>query len=283
MTNWQERASGLDPDTRTDALIAQLAEAARGGGELALACFRPGAATSADVRHKAGGSPVTGADLAVDAFLLQRLRPLFPDAGWLSEETVDSRERLTRRRALIVDPIDGTRAYASGDARWAVSIALVEDGRPVAGVVHAPAMGDTFIATRGGGAFLNGARIRVSPRAAFDGATTLAATVPTAAELHAAGLAFIAQPRVPSLAVRLVGVACGRFDAGVAGENAHDWDLAAADLILHEAGGVLSDLDSEAPRYNRENTRHGLLLAAPAQIHAQLVGAARRARRLEVR
>jgi fructose-1,6-bisphosphatase/inositol monophosphatase family enzyme len=66
-----------------------------------------------------------------------------------------------------------------------VSIALVEDGRPVAGVVHAPAMGDTFVATLGGGAYLNGARIRVSRRAGFDELTTLAATVPTAAELHA--------------------------------------------------------------------------------------------------
>jgi myo-inositol-1(or 4)-monophosphatase len=283
MTNWQERAAGLDADTRTSALTALLADVARAGGELALSFFRPGATTSANVRHKEGGSPVTEADIAVDVLLRRRLRTLVPDAGWLSEETVDSRERLTHRRVLIVDPIDGTRAYAAGDARWAVSIALVEDGRPVAGVVHAPAMGDTFVATLGGGAYLNGARIGVSRRAGFDELTTLAATVPTAAELHGAGLSFTPQPRVPSLAVRLVGVACGRFDAGVAGENAHDWDIAAADLILHEAGGRLTDLEGQAPRYNQEKTRHGLLLAAPTQIHAQLVGAARRARRLEVR
>lgn len=281
MTNWRKAAVRLLPDTRTEALTLALVEAAVAAGELALRFFRPGATTSADVRHKDGGSPVTEADLIVDAFLRERLRGLMPEAGWLSEETADSPDRLDCRRVLIVDPIDGTRGYAAGDLRWAVSIALVEDGRPIAGVVHAPAMGETFTATRGTGAFVNGAAIRVSACAGFDPATRLAATAPTADELHRAGLAFSAQPRIPSLAVRLIGVACGRFDAGVAGDNSHDWDIAAADLILHEAGGRLTDLDGRALLYNQKKTRHGLLLAAPAQIHAQLTEAARRARNLE--
>lgn len=278
MTNWQKQAAGLNADTRTDALTQGLAQAALAAGELALRYFRPGAPTSADVRHKDGGSPVTDADLLVDAFLSERLRALMPTAGWLSEETADSRARLRERRVLIVDPIDGTRGYAAGDARWAVSIALVEDGRPICGVVHAPALGETFTATAGGGAFLNGAAIRVSAVERFDATTRLAATPATASGLDRAGLPFAAQPRVPSLAVRLVGVACGRFDAGLVGENAHDWDLAAADLILNEAGGRLTDLEGCAPVYNREYTRHGLLTAAPAQLHAQLTEAARRSR-----
>lgn len=283
MTNWQKSAAEVDADTRSDALVPALVAAAVAAGELALQFFRPGAETSADVQHKAGGSPVTEADLLVDGFLRQHLGELMPEAGWLSEETADSQARLDCRRVLIVDPIDGTRGYAAGDLRWAVSIALVEDGRPIAGVVHAPAMGETFTAERGGGAFLNNAPIRVSDCAGFDLSTRIAATIPTTAELQRAGLLFSPQPRVPSLAVRLISVACGRFDAGIAGENSHDWDIAAADLILHEAGGRLTDLDGRAPVYNRKQTRHGLLVAAPEQIHAQLTEAARRARNLEVR
>jgi len=160
MTNWQKAAAEVDADTRSDALIPALVDAAVAAGELALRFFRPGAETSADVQHKAGGSPVTEADLLVDGFLREHLGQLLPEAGWLSEETADSHARLDRRRVLIVDPIDGTRGYAAGDARWAVSIALVEDGRPIAGVVHAPAMGETFTAERGGGAFLTRRRSR---------------------------------------------------------------------------------------------------------------------------
>ncbi len=102
-----------------------LAEAAREAGALALGFFRRGAATSARIDAKAGGSPVTEADLAADALLKARLGEAFPEAGWLSEETADDPDRLARRTLLIVDPIDGTRAFVGGDPRWAVSVALV--------------------------------------------------------------------------------------------------------------------------------------------------------------
>src|SRR3954466_16001071 len=90
-----------------------LVEAARLGGEIALRDFRAGARTSAGVEYKHGGSPVTAAHLPVDAFLKQRLGAAFPEAGWLSEETADDAARLERSSLLVVDPIDGTRAYVS--------------------------------------------------------------------------------------------------------------------------------------------------------------------------
>ena len=108
---------------------------------------------------KAGGSPVTDADLAADSLLKRRLQDALPDAGWLSEETVDDFERLSRRSLIVVDPIDGTRAFVIGDPRWAVSVALVVDERPVAGVVHAPALDETYAAARGEGATFNGATL----------------------------------------------------------------------------------------------------------------------------
>jgi myo-inositol-1(or 4)-monophosphatase len=156
----------LNVDADRSALAARdcLAAAAREAGALALGFFRLGAATSAEVRSKSGGSPVTEADLAANA-LLKRASVRRFQAGWLSEETTDDAERLKRRALLVIDPIDGTRAFVAGDPRWAVSAALVVDGRPVAGVVHAPALDETYAGARGAGATFNEAPIAV---AAFD-------------------------------------------------------------------------------------------------------------------
>src|SRR4051812_463609 len=153
------------------AVVEPLSQAASEAGEIALRYCRHGERTHAHINHKAGGSPVTEADLLVDHFLEKRLREIVPDAAWLSEEIADSPARLTRSLVLIVDPIDGTRGFSNGDPQWAVSIGLAHEGRPIAGVVHAPAIGETYIAVRGRGAKLNGARIAVSPRKSLDGAT----------------------------------------------------------------------------------------------------------------
>jgi myo-inositol-1(or 4)-monophosphatase len=260
----------------------RLAEAAREAGALALAFFRQGAATSARINSKAGGSPVTEADLAVDAFLKTRLGEAFPEAGWLSEETADDPERLERRMLVIVDPIDGTRAFARGDSRWAVSVALVADGRPVAAVVHAPALGETFLAARNGGAEVNGAPISVS--APLDPRRFSAAGPKPILQSIGATLAATVEisPRVPSLAYRLCLAARGAIDFAVAAGNSHDWDVAAADLLVEEAGGRLVDASGERLTYNRPQVRRGPLLATPDALAPRLLVAFRAATGAEV-
>jgi myo-inositol-1(or 4)-monophosphatase len=267
-------ANHLDDYARaTDILSGAALEA----GAIALRFFREGERTSARVEAKHGGSPVTEADFAVDDFLQARLGAAFPDAALLTEEREDGPERLAHLRLLIVDPIDGTRAFVAGDPRWAVSIALVEAGRPVAAIVHAPALGETYAASRGGGARRNGAVIRASSRAAISGAR-VAGPRPIADAIGAeVGAPFILEPKVPSLAYRLCLVAAGLVDIGLASENAHDWDIAAADLILEEAGARLVGLDDAEAIYNRRETRHGILLAAPRPLLGALVAAGRRA------
>ncbi len=265
----------LVPISHGDGLVASFVEAARGAGTLALAFFRPGAATSAGISHKAGGSPVTEADYLVDRFLKQRLEPLFPEAGWLSEETEDTPARLSKDLVLVVDPIDGTRGFMRGLGAWAIAVALVEQGRPLIGVVHAPALGETYVAVRGAGARLNDTAIEVSKLVAIRAGARVAAPAFLAERLRQAGLQFELQPKIPSLALRIANVASGVLDAGFVSENAHDWDIAAADLILQEAGGRLASLDGCAIVYNRGDTRHGLLTAAPAHIHAEVNAAAR--------
>jgi myo-inositol-1(or 4)-monophosphatase len=267
----------LSVDADIDALAARdlLASAAREAGALALEYFRPGARTSARVETKVGGSPVTAADLAADSLLKRRLRDALPEAGWLSEETVDDFERLARRSLIIVDPIDGTRAFVIGDPRWAVSAALVVDGRPIAGVVHAPALNETYAAARGGGAAFNDVKLAAGagwpPRAAAGPKPIIDAI---AAKL---GTSVEITPRVPSLAYRLCMAAGGAVDFAVAAENSHDWDIAAADLLLEEAGARLIDASGERLLYNGRHVRRGALLAASDPAAPRLIEAFRAA------
>ncbi len=252
----------MSVDADTDALAARdlLISAAREAGALALEHFNPGGRTSARVVTKPGGSPVTDADLAADSLLKRRLQEALPGAGWLSEETVDDLERLSRRSLIIVDPIDGTRAFVIGDPRWAVSVALIVDERPVAGVVYAPALDEIYAAAHGQGATFNGAPMVPAaawpPRAAAGPKLVVEAM---AAEL---GVSVEIIPRVPALAYRLCLAARGAVDFAIAAENSHDWDIAAADILLEETGARLIDASGERLRYNSRQVRRGALLAA---------------------
>lgn len=262
---------------RVDVLDArdQLIDAARAAGAIALEYFRPGERTSAHIDYKPGGSPVTEADLAANAFLQARLGKAFAGAGWLSEETEDASDRVTHASVLIVDPIDGTRAFLAGDPRWAVAIALVDGGRPVAGVVHAPALGETYAAARGCGSLLNGAAIAVSSRDRLDGARIGGPKAMVESIARAAGISFVTQPKIPSLAYRIALVASGALDLALASEESHDWDVAAADLILEEAGGRLAEAFDGPLRYNRVETRRGVLFGASARMIGPFLAAGR--------
>ncbi len=263
-------ASPLDPA----ALAPRVEKILREAGGIALDYFRHGETTRAEIRHKGGGSPVTEADLAIDRFLGEKLPALAPGLGWLSEETADSPDRLARESLFIVDPIDGTRGFAAGDPCFAICAAVVTHGRPVLGVIYAPALDETFVATLGGGAARNGEPIRVSERAELAGAS-LAAPEKLAADLRLSGLKFVLKPRLPSLAMRLLRVAEGGFDLALARKNSCDWDIAAADLILHEAGGVLSDFDGRTPVYNGADPVHPALAAGPPGLQRALIAIAR--------
>jgi myo-inositol-1(or 4)-monophosphatase len=260
----------FDAAAACDLLVA----AARRAGQIALASFNPGRRASTRVDYKSGGSPVSAADLAVDDFLKTELAALFPSVSWFSEETEDDPGRLSNDAVLIVDPIDGTRAFIDGDPRWAVSIALVVKSRPIAGVVHAPALDETYVAAAGRGVSLNGKAIVVSARERLEGARIGGPRAMVEALDRRAGLALALEPKIPSLAYRIALVAKGAIDLAIASENAHDWDIAAADLILAEAGGTLVDARGEAIVYNREETRHPALFAASQRLIGPFVAAA---------
>jgi myo-inositol-1(or 4)-monophosphatase len=221
------------------------------------------------------GSPVSEADIVLDKFLGSVLTTARPDYGWLSEESADNPERLTRRRCFVVDPIDGTRGFIRGEDSWTVSLAVVEDGIAVAGVVYAPARDEMYSACRGGGAQLNGAPLQ---RRDTPGRQAPLIPAPGAVhqELQSAGLHYTRGPAYPSLAYRLVQVATGQLDAAVARRGSQDWDLAGAAVILAEAGIDFEDVCSGPLRFNQSEIRHGALAATgeaslrPA-LHAALI------------
>ena len=216
-----------------------------------------------------GDSPVTEADIASNVLLHQHL--MEPGDGWLSEESENDPARLNARRVWVVDPIDGTRAFIAGRQDWSVSAALVVDGRPVAAALFAPVTDELFLATVGGGATRNGVPVAASSGASLDGAR-IGGPKKMLDRFTFDGTGIVAMPRIHSLALRLARVAQGELDAAIAGGNGHDWDLAAADLLVHEAGGLLTALDGRALVYNRPDPVHSLLVAAGRERHELLAG-----------
>jgi myo-inositol-1(or 4)-monophosphatase len=238
-------------------ILGELAKAVHAAGDLALMTF------NAALKHwtKGKDSPVSEADIAVNNLLHERLSAIAPDAGWLSEETEDDRARLGKHRVWVVDPIDGTRAYIAGLVDWTISVALVQDGRPVVATLFAPAENEFFSAVVDEGATCNRQPLHVSDGDRLDG-VRISGPRRVVEQLVAAVPTIVALPRVHSLALRFARVAQGRLDAALSGGNSHDWDLAAADLLVHEAGGALTTLAGDRILYNRAEPVHGALLAA---------------------
>ncbi len=245
---------------------ARLSASVREAGTLALSMF--GAPINAWTKGES--SPVSDADIAVDRLLHERLSAEDPSIAWLSEESVDDPSRLAASCVWIVDPIDGTRAYLAGSTDWTVSAALVQYGRPIVACLYAPATEEFFAAIANRGATCNGTAMATTRGASLANAR-IAGPRGLLDRLAVVASPFTVMPRVRSLALRLARVAQGACDIALAGGNSHDWDLAAADLLVHEAGGALTPVGGSTVIYNRPVPRHGMLFAAGKGRHAALI------------
>ncbi len=238
-------------------LADEIAAITREAGRRALARFR----TDFARWEKVPGSPVCEVDLEVDQLLKERLGALLPDAGWLSEETADNPDRLSRERIWVVDPIDGTRDYIRGRPGWAVSVALVEAGRTVVGVLDAPARGELWRASHGKGAALNGTPLAASVRTEFTGARVPTDALPKADR----DLTMVDKPN--SIALRMAMVAADRADLVATLRWGNEWDIAAAALIAAEAGGSVTDALGAALVFNKPDPRAFGVIASSTGIH----------------
>ena len=253
--------------------LALICDCAKEAGELAES-FLPQVHKGEKVWKKNDKTPVTEADLAVNHLLQQRLSTARPDYGWLSEETADELSARDRKRVWVVDPIDGTRAFARpNDPYWCIAIALVENQKPVAGVLFAPELDELFMASAGGGAFLNGKRLAVSRTAREEGAKLIS----TREVINHRGWPTpwpsveLCDPKPNATLYRMALVATGKWDATFALGRKSDWDLAAGAILVSEAGGIASTHLGEDFTFNRKNPAQRSMLAAGPELHSLLL------------
>lgn len=268
------------PESKTDILtdtadLQLIREAAAEAGRIALRYY----GKDPEVWLKNGQSPVSEADLAVDRFLQEFLLQARPDYGWISEETATDQQRTGRRRAFVVDPIDGTRAFLAGDNQWCVSIAVIEDGKPRCGVLDVPVRKEVLTAVRGQGAFQNGHVMNAHlPEDGRNYPVAMSRShfneLPEGFRSKAVFASY-----VPSLAYRIAKVGRSELSGTFVRGGAHDWDLAAADLLLSEAGGRLLTLEGQSLSYGATGSgvagqkpfSHDVLVAAVAGFEDEML------------
>ena len=258
---------GANANLESDLRLA--VEVAREAGALSLDWLRKGAETW----EKSPDNPVTEADIAVNDLIAKRLRSARPEYGWLSEETKDNPGDRAQQRTWVVDPIDGTRAFILGEPYFSISIALLDGKKPVVAALYNPMSNEMFAATDGGGATLNGEGIRAMPTCSLEGCGMIVRP-----EIHARlrhhpdwPVTRVLTPIPSSIAYRIALVAAGRWDAAIGLQNTNDWDIAAAVLVLEEAGGIATDGEGRPFVFNQAVTRHPGVVAAGAGLHPLLM------------
>jgi len=232
-------------------------------GEVALARF----GKKQKIWEKSEQNFVCEADQEIDSILKNSLLGARPDYGWLSEETADDGSRLKCKKTWIVDPIDGTSSYLSGIAEFAISVALVEKGLPIIGVVFNPASNELFCASRGGGASLNGNRIHVSESDPNDSLNILSSRSERRESGWTKHFSKDNVTVVSSIAYKFALVAAGHFDAVASVWPKNDWDICAGHLLVEEAGGTVSNLSGKSLEYNKQLARHNTCTATNGKIH----------------
>ncbi len=215
---------------------------------------------------KSDGSVVTEADLAVNELLHDLLQKPRPHYGWLSEESPDDPRRLACERVWIVDPIDGTWSFVAKTDGWCIGAALIENGRPILSALYRPMKDQFYFAAKGAGAWLNHTRMVPRDGENLKGAELLG----TGKSVKALGPDVMGKdvPQIPLL-LRLAYVASGQADIAMSIGNKNDWDLAAGDLLVQEAGAKLTNIAGQPMIYNGPQTwQNGMVAAGPVRHHA---------------
>lgn len=251
--------------------LALLKRLALEAGTIALKYFK----SENEVWYKNGSSPVSEADKEIDAFLRNSFAAGRPEYGWLSEETEDNTTRLKCETVVIADPIDGTRGFIAGRDEWCISIGIVKGDRPIHSVLHCPALKRTFLASKGSGLTVE----ETTPYERKESKSLLVTGSKKIIELlhnHNEDGVDVME-FIPSLAYRLALVATGELDGAFARAGASEWDVAAVDLILEEAGCYLKTAQGASVSYNQKNVTVPSLVAARKSGYETIFELAKRA------
>jgi len=252
-----------------DTLLNDAIEITRAAGAAIMEYYR----SSFEVKDKKPDNPVTDADYASDNLLRKRLLELLPEAGWLSEETIDDPERLLHRLVWVVDPLDGTKEFVMGIPEFSISVALVRLGLPVLGIVYNPATDELFTAERGQGATFNGKPVSVSDCADLQNARVDASRTERQRGEFEPFEDMVEVNTMGSIAYKLARVAAGMTDATWSRGPKNEWDICAGVLLVQEAGGRCVNLDDLVFTFNRPDTLVNGIIADNGHLHDQIVAA----------
>jgi len=244
--------------------LALIAKAVIGAGKIARDAFIE---DDDNIWDKDKGHLVTDTDIAVNNYLLKKLRDARPEYGWLSEETKDDFSRHACPRTFVVDPIDGTRAFIDRSPNFAVSVAIIENGKSVVAALYNPLKDELYTATLGGGAALNDKSIKASECGQIKGCKM----VGYPRKFRRLDWPEMEVQVANSMAYRIALVASGQADATVSFTPKSDWDLAAAELIAQEAGAIVTDLKGENFRYDQTSTSEFGVICAGPKLYALLL------------
>jgi len=226
--------------------------AARNAGKILMKYF---SYSNKQVKYKSFNNPVTIADYEADRYLLDFIGGEFPDDGWLSEETVDTKERLNKSRVWIVDPLDGTKEFIEGVPHFSVSIALVEDGYPVVGIIYNPYTEEMFSAQKDKGASFNGSNITISKKEQLKEASITVSRSEYRKKLwEKYSDNFGSIEPIGSVAYKLGLVGANKYDIFSTIAPKNEWDICAGDCIVREAGGLVKTINDKNIIYNQKKT-----------------------------
>ena len=211
--------------------------------------------SSYDITEKSYHNPVTDADNAADALIKKIIMGEFPDYGWLSEETIDSADRLEKEYVWIIDPLDGTKEFIEGVDNFVVSIALTRNSEPILGVLYNPPTGELFTAVKGEGAFYNGRQVHCSKNENLgEGSIVISRSETRRGLWDNTEHWYKERAHIGSVAYKLGLTAAGKYDCFATLRPKNEWDVAAGHVILSEAGGMLVNIEDGKHRdFNRKD------------------------------
>lgn len=236
-------------------------------GKLALKWFKK----DPEQWEKDDGSLVSKADIEVNDLLNKLLKNKNPEFGWLSEENEDDKSRLNKKITFVVDPLDGTKAFLEGKKEFSISVAIVKNGLPISGIVFSPSTGEIFEAEKNKGSWRNNKKVIISNYKKLEKCKMIAFKPMFSHPAWKKPWPKMDVENRNSIAYRMALVASGQYDAMMALNSKNDWDIAAGDLLISEAGGNVTLHTSKKIIYNTENTKKPSVIGANKAIHEKII------------
>ena len=214
------------------------------------------------ISYKSQNQPVTNADIEINKYLFDFFKKETPKFGWLSEESTDDLSRLNNDFFWCLDPIDGTRSFISGKPEYTISIALMNHSFPILGMIFNPETKEFFYAEKNKGAFCNSKKILVKSNKNLNSSVY---AISTSEIKYLRSKDFFNKKKIiklGSIAYKIALVAKGEIDVALSLTKKNDWDIAAADVLITEAGGELVEMNGKKITYNTKNLNIKSVLAS---------------------